>query len=71
MAIQQQVVSDLVTLTEGVELLAPTGHPMTYKALAHLLTRERVRTQKIGGKIHASASDIFKAHRNHVAGAAR
>jgi hypothetical protein len=65
-----QAARDLVNLKEGVQLLAPTGHPVTYKALAHLLTRERVRTTKIRGVIHASASDIFRAHRNYVAGMA-
>lgn len=67
-----QPVTDLISITEGVAVLKPTGHPITYDQLDYLLTREEgVRGHKVvvrvRGKRYVSASDIFRIHRDWVA----
>lgn len=71
-----QPVTDLINIEQGVALFRATGHPITSTELASQLTREeRVRgykvTVKVRGKVHASASDIFKIHRDWVARTAK
>ncbi|MBM9510033.1 hypothetical protein [Actinacidiphila acididurans] len=57
-------VSDLISLKEGVALLADTGHPVTYKQLAHQL--RGVQRERRGLTDYYRASDVFVAHRDLV-----
>lgn len=57
-------VSEMITIKEGVALLADTGHPVTYKQLSHWLA-ETPRERR-GLTDYYSASDVLVAHRDHV-----
>lgn len=57
-------IHDMVTIKEGIALLADTGHPVTRSQLAHWL--ERAPRERHGMTDYYSASDVLVAHRDHL-----
>jgi hypothetical protein len=59
-------VQDLMSIQEGVDLLAVTGWPVTYKQLAHDLAAAGARSERHGRTNYYSASDMVEVHRDRV-----
>lgn len=57
-----EVASDMHTLQECVDLLKPTGLPVSKSQLRRWITKYGLSTQKHGQKIRVSFSDILMAH---------
>lgn len=57
-------ISDLVTIKEGLALLAVTGHPVTQSQLAHRL--KDAQRERHGMADYYSISDVFVVHRDLV-----
>lgn len=59
-------ISDMVTIKEGVALLASTEHPVTAKQLAHRLGRLSATRERHGQTDYYPISDVLVAHRDIV-----
>lgn len=55
-----------MSIQEGVDLLADTGHPVTYRQLADDLAAAGVRSERHGRTAYYSASDMLEVHRDRV-----
>ncbi|MEU6016927.1 helix-turn-helix domain-containing protein [Streptomyces sp. NPDC047515] len=58
--------SDLMTLKECVELLKPTGHPVSKSTISRWIRRDGIPVERQGG-IYVPFSDVLMAHQEYVA----
>ncbi|MFD3516297.1 hypothetical protein [Streptomyces sp. NPDC058657] len=57
-------IRDLVTLNEAVALFGETGRPAAKSTLRSWITKRGICTQRSGGRVLVSYSDLLEAHRD-------
>lgn len=57
-------IRDLVTLEEAVVLFRETGRPAPKTTIRRWITKRRITTQRSGGRVLVSYSDLLEAHRD-------
>lgn len=66
MAARHHTLSELITIKQGVTILADTPYPVTYKQLARWLSASGAAAERHGRTDYYSASDIMEAHRDGI-----
>ncbi|MFF8544759.1 hypothetical protein ACF060_31235 [Streptomyces werraensis] len=60
-------IADGVTYKEAVALFKRTGHPAPEGTLRNWVKEDKLATEKVGGKVYVSWSDLLEAHLKRTA----